>query len=406
MRTRREGLRLLVLQLVGRAVSWAVPSPDGPCSDEARIVVIRPDHLGDLLLLTSALRLLRTMWPRAHISLMVGPWSTPFLAGSPDIDEVLSCDFPGFTRSRKSSLVGPYLKLWKTARRLRVRSYDLALVMRFDHWWGAVLTALSGVPRRVGYDVPECRPFLSHAVHYENGRHEAEQNLRLVRASGAHRATAADGAGVVQEFERETHPLRYCLQPADIEYAKAVWRDTDTSGRGPKVCIHPGAGAAVKRWAPDRFAAVGDALAREYGARILITGSEAETDLAWRVAAHMRSASAILAGRTKIGQLAALMDGADLVIGSDSGPLHLAVAVGASSVQLYGPSDPTLFGPWADGDRNLVVTSSAECAPCNRLDRCTNSSYPGSCMPAIPVGQVVAASRRALEAGESRRRGA
>ncbi|MBC7262627.1 MAG: glycosyltransferase family 9 protein [Chloroflexi bacterium] len=164
------------------------------------------------------------------------------------------------------------------------------------------------------------------------------------------------------------------------------------------VTIHPGAGAAVKLWPAERYAQVADALAQEKSARVIITGSRDELGLAWSVAAAMRSDPIVAAGRTTLGQLAALFARCHLVIGSDSGPLHLAVAVGAPTLHLYGPVDPKLFGPWSPGAEpwHRVIVSPMHCVPCNKLDYAAEELTAHPCMSYIPVEEVLQAARDLL----------
>ncbi len=98
---------------------------------------------------------------------------------------MLVCDFPWFNRRPKASAWEPYTLLRREAARLRAQAFDLAIIMRFDFWWGALLARLAGIPQRLGYAVPDVQPFLTQAVAYESGRHEVEQNLRLVQAAGS-----------------------------------------------------------------------------------------------------------------------------------------------------------------------------------------------------------------------------
>ena len=138
------------------AASVGPSLPAGPASNAPRrILVIRPDHLGDLLFATPALHLLRASLPDAHIAALVGPWGEAVLAGNPDIDELLTCPFPGFTRQPKSNPLAPYRLLQAEAQRLAALDFDLALVLRFDHWWGAWLAAAAGIPQRLGYAIDE-----------------------------------------------------------------------------------------------------------------------------------------------------------------------------------------------------------------------------------------------------------
>ena len=172
------------------------------------MLLIRPDHLGDMLFATPSFHLLREALPHARITLLAGPWSQAVVAGNSDLDELLICRFPGFERQPKRSAAAPYRLLRATARELAGR-FDTALVLRFDHWWGAWLAAAAGISRRIGYDRPETRPFLTDALPYRSERHEVEQNAALVAAL----APAAAG---------RVGPLRFTISEAARAWA-ADW---------------------------------------------------------------------------------------------------------------------------------------------------------------------------------------
>jgi len=181
IRTPRQRIRLLLLRLIPY-LTWPLKlRRRHPLIRSPSIVLIRPDHLGDLLFTTPAIRLLRESFPQARITYLVGPWSKAIIENNPHVDEIALCPFPGFTRRKKRSVLEPYVTLLRYARQLRQQEFDLAVVLRFDHWWGALLAYLAGIPRRVSYDVAEVRPFLTDIVPYSSGRHEVEQNLALVK---------------------------------------------------------------------------------------------------------------------------------------------------------------------------------------------------------------------------------
>ena len=156
-----------------RGIYWASrpfhADSDLSGGEALRILVIRPDHLGDLLFATPALHHLREALPGAHITALVGPWGLPVLDGNPGADQILTCTFPGFARQPKESLWAPYSLLIREARKLRGR-FDVALNLRFDFWWGALLAYWAGIPVRMGYDMAESRPFLTRHVPYLPGR--------------------------------------------------------------------------------------------------------------------------------------------------------------------------------------------------------------------------------------------
>jgi lipopolysaccharide heptosyltransferase II len=391
----RQGLKARVrragLSIAGALYRRAPQPTVAPRS----VLLIRPDHLGDMLFLTPALHALRAALPDARLTVLAGPWSVDVLRGNPDVDEVLACAFPGFARRPKGDPLAPYRFLYATAATLRGRhsaaTYDTAVVLRFDHWWGAWLAAAAGIPRRIGYDWPETRPFLTQALPYTPGRHEAVQNGTLLAA-----LAAASGWTL--------GATRFAVSAADHAWA-ADWLASHgwVPGR-PLVSIHPGAGAAVKQWPPAAWAAVADALAQEDSAAILLTGSAGERPLTQAVKAAARRAVACMidaAGETTLGQLAALQARCAAVLGSDSGPLHLAVAVNTPTVHLYGPVPPAKFGPWVgetlasqrSPTAHVVLLGDCPCAPCDRLDWPASVLGEHRCMETIAPEQVIAAAR-------------
>jgi lipopolysaccharide heptosyltransferase II len=380
-------LRLLLLHLLA---FLARPFARRPASVVASVLYIKPDHLGDLLLATPVLAALRERFPTAQITALVGPWSEIILRRNPDIDRVLTCPFPGFTRLRLSSLVQPYLTLVRYALLLRASRYDLAIVGRDDHWWGAALALLAGVPQRIGFGVRECRPFLTDALPWDPRAHVTAQGLALVEA-----------AQFSSPFSILHSPFstRYDPSPEDITWADNWLRSQGFDAEELLVLLHPGTGGPAKLWFPQRWAAVADALA-DLDVRLVVTGGPGEEALVEDVAGRMRTRPLTLAGRTTVGQLAALLRRSALALGVDSGPLHLAAAQGVPTLHLYGPSDAGRFGPWGDPARHVVIRADLWCSPCGVFSGCPRGLARPECMEQIDVGRVIAQARRQLDTSE------
>jgi heptosyltransferase-2/heptosyltransferase-3 len=370
-RSPRQHLRLALLRAAGaasRKSSW-------PATPRA-ILLIRPDHLGDMLFLTPALHVLRQALPDARIALLSGPWGVEAVRDNPDLDAIETCIFPGFERRPKQDSLAPYRLLRTTAHRLRDAAYDTAVILRFDHWWGAWLAAAAGIPRRVGYDWPETRSFLTQTLSYRPDRHEVEQNATLL-------------AALAPGMAADLGPTRYHISAADHAWA-VDWLTAAGCEPGQRlVAVHPGAGAAVKQWPAASWAAVADRLAERPDTRIVLTGGPGERELVGAVAAKLARPVLNAAGATTLGQLAALYARCALVLGSDSGPLHLAVAVGTPTLHLYGPVSPTKFGPWGDPARQMVLRTTWPCAPCDRLDWPASALQQHACMGAITPDAVL-----------------
>lgn len=404
----KRTLRLLLLRALALAARPLVRrAPTQP----ARVLYIKPDHLGDLLLATPALALLRARLPAAHITALVGPWAAMMLARNPAVDTLLTCPFPGFERkqarrqddgvtrrqgdgvtvshhhvtmspghmspvSRVRSLIRPYLLLLHHAWQLRAARYDAAIIGRDDHWWGAALAALAGIPLRVGFAVPECRPFLTTALPWSPGDHVAAQGLALVQALAGAPPTG-------------TPTPATCYEPAPEDHAWAEdWLRAQGIAAERLAIIHPGTAGPTKLWASARWAAVADALVAR-GMQLVLTGGPGEEPLVAEVAGHMRAGAIQLAGRTGIGQLAALLRRATLVLGVDSGPLHLAAAQGTRTLHLYGPGDAGRFGPWGPAGRHRVLRAELACSPCGVFTACPRGLAQPECMQRIEVEEVV-----------------
>jgi len=349
------------------------------------ILVIRPDHLGDVLLSTPALRMLRTAQPNADIHMLVGAWSADVLAPYDEIDTILTLPFPGFTRDSGASAVSPYQLALKSARKLRAVGYHAALILRPDHWWGALVAHLAGIPLRIGYDHPDVSPFLTHPLKLQH-EHSVLRNVRVV-AELTHSL-----------FEPARLPLRFSVSELDRGHIDDELYARSVTDNKPIIAVHPGAGTWIKRWDVEKWASVVDTLAARLDAIPVFSGGAHERNLIADIQARMRRTSVNFAGETDIGALAALYQRARLVIGTDSGPMHLAVAVGTPTVTLYGAADPVEFGSWGDPVKHAVLFSDIACRPCRVLDWGSDDPAYHPCVRDITVARVLDAAARAIAA--------
>ncbi|HLZ07268.1 MAG TPA: glycosyltransferase family 9 protein [Chloroflexota bacterium] len=371
----RGDFRRAVLATTGRILR---SSSEG-ASAWHKILVVRPDHLGDLLFLTPALRALRTALPTAVIVGLVGPWGRPVLEHNTCLDRLIEWEFPWFDRRSKRSPLAPYQSLARLAAALRRERFDVVINFRADFWWGALAARLAGIPVRIGYSTPITTPFLTGAIPLEHGRHAAVENLALVES-------------VVGK--REEAGLEFPLIAADRARGTGLLRANER-GR-PIVALQVGAGAPVKVWPLDRLAKVGRMLGAEYDVAIVVVGGPSEVEAAHRVRDAVGDRAIALAGVTTLGELGAVLERCALAIGPDSGPLHLAVAVGTPTLHLFGPADSRRFGPYGDPAWHQVVATPRRCAPCNRLDFAGAEVVAHDCVGDITTEIVLGAARDLL----------
>lgn len=400
----RERLRAGLLQGIARALVRGQATRQFPAHGDRqlRVVALRPDHLGDVLLSRPAIERLRSGLPNAEITVVAGPWGAASLLGLNC--RVATFPFPGFERSEKVNLLAPYAALVAFAGHLARGSFDAAVLLRPDHWWGALACSLAGIPVRVGQALPLQKSFLTHAIPNELGEaapmaalRAARATLEAVGANAGARSGLQDGPAVAaRSAVPESGPsVSFAPSQAASRWAKD-WVAANVSRR-PAVALHPGAGAGVKLWPSHRWSAVVEALTIE-GSWVGLTGGEADrpllADIQDRVSARLPWAVGL-----SWDQLAALYAQVDLVIGVDSGPLHLATAVGTPTVRLYGPTDVAVYGPAGDRGLHRSLISAVACAPCGNLvaPPCGYQSSP-PCLGAISIEEIVAAVRQQLVA--------
>lgn len=321
-----------------------------------RILIIRPDHLGDLLFATPALERIRLAFPGAHITGLVGPWARAMWEGNPSLNSLDTIPFSGITASHHKRGLAPYTMLVSAAKRLARKRYDLGIALRYDHWWGAALLWASTIPYRWGYDTPGMGTWLTHTAPYTPRRHEVEQDLYLAESIiQALTPPARQQKLGPLHIDRATGipPLR---PPAASPPPETLLSDWLQSPR--RAIIHPGTAGANKLWTITGWAEVAGHLTHE-GWSVALTGSPDERPLtdaiqsAFEPNPHHDTSLYNVAGQTaNIAQLIWLLDKAHIVLGVDSGPLHIADALNKPTLHLYGPSDEQVWGPWGDPNQH------------------------------------------------------
>lgn len=356
-----------------------------------RILVIKLADLGDLLTITPALRALRRGVPDARISALVTPSSCAVLDGSDLVDELIP--FDKFAFDRKSRAPGGLSIALDLARTLRGARFDaLALFHHLTTRWGrlkyAALALTSAVPIRAGLDNGHGW-FLTHRAPDDGfgAMHEVNYWLSVARLLG----------GVI-----ERPALELPLREEHRQWARERWTGLATSGR-PTALVHPGSGAfsTARRWPADRFAEVARRLHDELGLDVTVLAgpSPGEGRLADAICAQVDGARMVSDVPTPL-HLAAFLERAALVLGNDSGVIHLAAAVGRPVVAIFGPTNDRAWGPYPpDSPLHAVVAEQLACRPCIHRGHSfgTPAGCPArTCLDLIEPEAVMTAARRVL----------
>ncbi len=318
--------------------------------ERRRILFVRPDHVGDVLLTLPAVAALRRVLPDAHLAYAAPAESAAVALRCRHVDETHAVPFPSVGR-RDGNAAAWRDAVGEEAARLAGR-FDAALVLRPDDPWSGELVAAAAVPVRLGFDMPRTRPHLTEALPVPRGQHVSLDAFDLADALLVRFGARA----------RTARLLDPSLVPSPDDEREAS--DVLASVRADEapIVLHPGSGWPLKNWPLRRWRELASELARRFRTRPLVAGTAAERPLAREVCAG--SAAVEVAGRLALGALAAVHRRARLVVTTDSGALHLAAAMDTRVVALFGPGDPVLFAPLAPPDRVRVVRVGLRCSPC------------------------------------------
>lgn len=331
-----------------------------------RLLIVRLGALGDIVHTIPAAAALRRAFPEARIDWAAEAAYAPFLSLVQPIDRVIP-------------LEGRSIRAWADlARRLRRASYDAALDFQ-GLMKSAVLARASGARRVLGFSIRHlrekgARPFYSHVPAGGEPAHVIQKNLGLLSTVGVQSSLV--------EFPIASTPSR------------ALDAVLHESAETPIALINPGANWPNKRWPPLRFGQVAAFLREARGLQPYVLWAPDERELAQAVVDASRG-GARMAPPTTIVDLVELARHAAIVVSGDTGPLHIAAAVGAPAVGIFGPTNPARNGPWASAD--LVVSRYGSCG-CHYRRRCRQQAW---CLDDVGVGEVTAAIQQRLAAARA-----
>ncbi len=336
--------------------------------------------VGDVLFTTPAVRALRQGFPKAHLAYMVGSWSREVIEDNPHLDRIITYDAPGHSSHRFPAYVRTLGRLLE----LRLRRFDLAVIFHRTSFAG-LFARLAGIPRRIGFDYGGRGRHLTRKVAFDSGKHEVDRYLDMVTALGCEPAGTQTEMRVTKESEKFAREL---LQAHGVKPEDRIVGVLVGGGKNPGTIM------PTKRWAADRFARLIDGMMEEHPVRVILIGGPGDEEASEEVLRRTTSKPFNLVGKTTFKQLAAVLKRCSLFVGGDSGPLHMAAAVGTPTVGIFGPSDPRLVAP--RGEQHLAIWKHVPCSPCYRPDTVTDrqdfsSCFEGSleCMHKISVDEVL-----------------
>ncbi len=314
-----------------------------PFTPPQKALILQPCCISQVLLATPLLAALRRTWPQARFDWAVSDWARPAIAGNPGVANLISTG-PGSVRQMS------WAELHRLARRLRAESYDTCIVPSRSAWL-AWLAWRAGIPQRIGLNVNGRGFAYTLPVSPPPGeQHAASTYLALAQAMQV-------GNEWMAGWEMAFYPAdedRTAVMQMLLE--ELAWQ-----GERPLAILHPGGGVSPvareeqKRWSVERFARLGNHLARQRNARLILVGDASEARLIHTMMGMMSVPAVDWSGRLSLSQLGALCELANLYVGNDTGTTHVAAAVGCPVIAIFGPTDPALSAPYAPRSERVVV---------------------------------------------------
>jgi predicted lipopolysaccharide heptosyltransferase III len=323
-----------------------------------KILIINLAFIGDVLLSTPVARALRRAYPEAKIDMLVIPLAAEIAKGNPYVNDVFVYDKKG-----KHKKIG---ELFKLIGQIRKQYYDMAIATNFASR-GAMLAWACGIRYRLGYDIQHGGLFLTHAVRAVRlaNRHEAENYLDVLEPLG---------------ISLEDTSLALQIDPGD---SKALHEKVTIDQGKPTVVICPIGSYPQKSWTISGFAELIRSITP--ACNCFLIGAKSDADKLKKINSAAGNSAVVLAGTLSLGEVAALLAEARLLVTVDTGPMHIADAVGTPVVALFGPTDPQIWGP--RGANATVLRHVVPCTPCWGKTECAQVE----CMTGISIQQVLSA---------------
>jgi len=331
-----------------------------------RVVIRGTNWVGDAVMTVPALRALRRLLPGARLTLATRRFAKAIFDGADFLDDVLICEGSLFAQVRE----------W------RRRRFDLAILLQ-NAFEPALIARLASVPLRVGYATQGRRWLLTDPLvlpEWRATQHESFYYLNVIAEIDRLLNESATGTTRALEMQPE---FNLSINDERKALAADLLRTAGVHDGRPLVAICPGSiNSRAKRWPAERYAAIADRFIQELGAEVLVVGSPDESDVALEVRSRMKHSPIVLTGKTDLAQAMAVLGLVDLLVTNDTGPAHIASALGRPTLVIFGPTNPLTTRPWSSSAE--ILRQPPDCAPCMLRD----CPIDHRCLTAISVDEV------------------
>ena len=326
-----------------------------------RILIIMSGFIGDSVLATPAISEIRTKFPRAHLTVLMNPSTEPIFRMVEGIDELIAVQTP-WTSGKSGGYRAFFKEYWKLIRGLRQKDFDYAVELRGNPLDLLFFAYLSGAKRRIGYGTTGLGFLLTQEVNWTPDAHEAIHYLHLLEPFS------------ISKARLDIKELPTLSVPEQNKHSASKLIDTVDFIRAEKlILLAPTAAYRSKEWPLEHSIQLCKLLLeRDKKTSIVIIGKKNdEIVITERFPPELKNRILDLQGKTNIEELFGLLALSDIIIGPDTGPMHIAAAVGTATLAIFGPTDIIRWRPFGLPEKHIIVSHHVPCSPCGLRDHCT-----------------------------------
>jgi len=353
-------------------------------SKPERILIVNTFGIGDVLFTTPLIRNIKENLPDCFLGYICNQRAKGVLINNPHIDKIMVFEKDYYRNLAKFSRLKALKDFLKFLNRIRRERFDLAIDLSLSGQVSFFLW-LIGIKKRIGFNYKNRGRLLSQSIAIEGyeGKHVVEFYLELLKFMG---------------FKVVSQNLEIYLSPAENMWKEDFLKNNNISDEDMVIAIIPGGGASwgkdagLKHWPAENFAKIADKCIEKFKAKIIILGDYSDLNICNKVFEATNGEVIQVCGRTDLRQFAAILNRSNLVITNDGGPLHIAVAMGAKTVSIFGPVDERVYGPFSnDPVRHRVVKRFLDCRPCYQRFKMAECNNKRICLEGLSPDEVLRA---------------
>lgn len=352
----------------------------------AKILIINPFGIGDVLFTTPVIKTIKITWPEASISYWCNQRVSSLFKNNPYIDKIFALSRGDLKQLYQKSKLEGIRQFLNLLYQIKKEQYDLTIDFSLDYRY-TLISKLLGIKKRIGFNYKKRGMLLTHRLDITgySAKHVVEYYLDLLR---------------FLHLPPKNRNLDLFISEADKEYAQnrlsglAINKGELIIGIAPGAGASWGADAKLKHWPAVNFAELAEKITNTLNGKVILLGDSSEQPIASQI---INNKIINLTGKTDLTQLIAIISRLDILITNDGGPLHIAAAAGRKTVSLFGPVDERVYGPYPmDSQQHIVIKSDISCRPCYQKFKMPVCMKNRECINSISVEQVFAAVEKLL----------